>query len=110
MKLNEISYCHKNIRKACADLAKSLNMYMETNLSEEFKEIKFYNLLGYVVINWQKETVFCLGHKLNKYEFDLIRDIMLYCNWLELGSKFAKRQIVRENRKAKRRVRRDDKK
>lgn len=102
MKLNHHSYVHVNIRKACALLVQSTGMKLFTNLDEEFKEVKFFNALGYIVINWKKEVVFCLGHKLSKSEMELVKDISRQLNWLEMGIKLENDKRKIELRRLKR--------
>ena len=85
MKLNKSSYVHISIRKMCLQLELLADMKMITDLSDDFTEIKFINKLGYILIDYRNEACFTLSHHLTKLEMSIIEDIMLYCNWLELG-------------------------
>lgn len=87
MKLNNKAHVHLLIRKKCMQLELLTNMKLITNLSEGFVEIRFMNTLGYVVIDFRKETCFTLSHKITPVELQLVQDIMIYCNWLEIGEK-----------------------
>lgn len=87
MKLNNTSYVHVIIRKLCLQLELLSGMKLVTDLGEEFYEIRFVDKLGYIVIDFRKDTCFTISHKLTKKEISAIDDIMLYCNWLETGEK-----------------------
>lgn len=91
MKLNETAYTHKQIRKACQQLELLTDMKLVTDLSNDFNQIRFVNKLGYILIDYRNEACFILGHKLSHVEWQLVQDVMLYCNWLETGEKYSKR-------------------
>lgn len=87
MKLNNYSYAHKQIRLLCYELELVTGMKMVTDLSEEFDIIRFESELAYLTINFKKKVYITLSYHLNKTEEEIIRDIILYCNWLEIGHK-----------------------
>lgn len=91
MILNETAYVHKKIRTLCGQLEVLTKTKMITDLSAEFKEIQFIDRLGYIIIDYEKETIFTLANKLDPVEFEIVKDIMLYCNWLEICKKYEKK-------------------
>ena len=91
MVLNETSYVHKTIRKLCSQLEILTSTKMITDLSHEFKDIKLIDKYGYIIIDYQKETIKTLSNKLDPVEFKIIQEIIDYCNWLEIGEKWQKK-------------------
>lgn len=89
MRLNETSYVHKKIRTLCNQLEFLTKTMMITNLSEEFNEIRFVDKYGYIIIDYKNNAVITLSNKVDPVEFKIIEDINLYCNWLEIGNKYA---------------------
>lgn len=89
MKLNNTSHVHLLIRKKCLQLELLTNMKLITDLNGEFVEIRFMNKLGYIVIDFRKNKCFALCHKIMPVEWQLIEDILIYCNWLEMGEKYS---------------------
>lgn len=91
MKLNTTSYCHKTIRKLCLQLQLLSGTELLTNLDEEFNEIRFINKVGYIIIDYNNQVCFTLSHKIDHIEWQTIKDIILYCNWLEIGREYQER-------------------
>jgi len=60
-------------------------MKLVTNICNEFVELRFTNDLGYIVINWRKNAVFTLSHKLTEIEVDICNEIMINLSWIEIG-------------------------
>lgn len=85
MLLNNISYLHVRIRKLCDQLEFLSGLKMITNLDEEFVEIRLMSRHSYIIINWRKNTVFTLCHKLTEVELAICNELMINCNWLETG-------------------------
>ena len=95
LKLNKTSYCHVQIRLACYKLEQSSKMKLETNLDENFDQIRFKKQLGYITIDYKNNAVFVLGHKITVAEHDIIENIMSYCNWLETMSNYQNKNSKR---------------
>lgn len=91
MILNNHSYAHKQIRLLCYQLELFTGMKMITDLSEEFDMIRFENKYSYLVINYLKNTYVTLSYHLDYKEEEIIADIMLHCNWLDIGHKIQAR-------------------
>ena len=87
MRLNEHSAVHVRIRKCCQQIELLANMKLVTDLSQEYDQIRFVNKLGYIHIDYRNETCFTLGIHLNDLELQIVKDIMLFNNWLETGEK-----------------------
>ena len=92
MKLNETSYVHKTIRKLCSQLEILTETKLITDLGKNFTEIQFIDKYGYIVIDYKKEKILTLSNKLDDAKIDLIREIVEYLDWLEVGNKYAKNQ------------------
>lgn len=88
MKLNHTSYVHVTIRQLCVQLEVLSGMKLITNLSDDFYEIRLINSYGYIIIDYCNNACFTLSHHLSNKEFETIKDIMLYCNWLLIGDKY----------------------
>ena len=89
MVLNNKSYVHVTIRKLCSQLELLTDTKLITDLGSDFNEIRFINKFGYIVIDFKHNAVFTLSNKLNEIEFHLVQDIILYCDWLEIGHSFS---------------------
>lgn len=98
MKLNNYSYVHILIRQLCFRLEKSSGLPLRTSLSDEFSEIRFENDFSHIIINFKKEICFTLSHKLTNQEFEMIKDIMLYYNWLRIGNEYRINRIKKMNK------------
>ncbi len=85
MVLNRTSYTHLSIRKLCSQLELLSGMSLITNLDEEFVELRFMNKYGYIVIDWRKNAIFTLSHKLVPVEYEIATTLIVYCDWLEVG-------------------------
>ena len=83
MILNCHSYLHVKIRKLCSQLEVLTKMRLKTDICNEFVELRFTNEYGYLVINWRRNAVFTLSHKLTEVELAICDEIMIYLNWLE---------------------------
>lgn len=83
MVLNNYSYAHKRIRKMAAQLEFLSGMKLLTDFDNEFVEVRFMNKYGYIILNWRKEIIFTLSHKLTEVELELCKDIVLYLSCLE---------------------------
>lgn len=91
MVLNETSYVHKTIRKLCSQLEVMTETKMMTDLGSEFKDIRFVDKYGYIIVDYKKEVIKTLSIKLDPVEFKIVEDIIDYCNWLEIGEKYSKK-------------------
>ena len=91
MKLNNTSYCHKHIRLLCFQLEKLTELKLVTDLSEEFNQIRFVNSLSYIIVDIKHNACFTLSHALTNKEWQNVREIILYCEWLLTGEKYSKR-------------------
>ena len=83
MQLNNSSYLHKKIRKLCEQLEFLSGLMLITDLDNEFVEVRLMNKYSYIIINWRKNTVFTLSHKLTEVEFEICNELMIYLSWLE---------------------------
>lgn len=88
MVLNSYSYVHKKIRKEAEQLEFLSGMKLVTDFSKEFVEVRYANKYGYIVLNWRREAVLTLSHKLTEVELELCKDIMLNLSWLETFSDY----------------------
>ena len=95
MVLNNYSYVHKKIRSLCYLFEQSTQLQLVTNLSNDFDCIKFCNAYSYVTIDFANSTIFVMCIKLDKSQFALIEDILIYTQWLHLGT------IAQQNRNSK---------
>lgn len=84
MVLNKYSYAHLKIRKLSAQLEAISGMKLITDFDNEFVEVRFMNTLGYIVIDWRRNAVYTLSHKLNPVELNIVDNLMVHLNWLEL--------------------------
>ena len=87
MKLNNTSYTHVTIRKLCLQLELLSGMKLVTDLSDDFYEIRFVNSYGYIVIDWRRNACFSLSHRVDNKQMKVVKDLLLYCQWLEIGAK-----------------------
>lgn len=85
MVLNKYSYLHLNIRKLSSQLEAISGMKLITDFDNEFVEVRFMNTLGYIVIDFRRNAVYTLSHKLDLVEKEIVEQILIYCRWLELG-------------------------
>lgn len=97
MKLNNHSYTHKQIRATCLWFEQLTGLKLLTNLSEEFVDIRFISPLSYVTVDFRNNTIFAMSIKLSEKELRLLKDLILYCNWLICGEEFQK--IIDANKK-----------
>lgn len=88
MVLNSYSYIHKKIRKEAEQLEFLSGMKLITDFNNEFVEVRLMNKYGYIILNWRKDIIFTLAHKLTEVELELCEDIMLYLSWLETFSDY----------------------
>ena len=95
MHLNNTSYVHKLIRRNCSQIEALAGMKMVTNLSEEFEQIQFLNKLGYIIIDYQKNAILSLSHKMTDIELGLAKDIIMYLDWLETGKKVKEKFVTK---------------
>lgn len=109
MKLDNISHCHKDIRMLCFQLETLTGLKCVTNLSEEFEEIRFTNSLSYIVIDFKRDAVYTMSYKLEKKEWETVKDILIDTTWLYVGHNYKKIAMERE-RSAKRAKARSNKK
>ena len=58
-------------------------MKLLTDFDNEFVEVRLMNKYGYIIIDWRKNTVFTLSHKLTEVELEICNEIMLYLSCLE---------------------------
>ena len=87
MKLNNTSYAHVTIRKLCLQLELLSGMKLVTDLNDDFYEIRFVNAYGYIVIDWRRNACFSLSHRVDNKQMEVVKDILLHCQWLEIGVK-----------------------
>jgi hypothetical protein len=95
MVLNKYSYVHLQIRKLSSQLEVISGMKLITDFDNEFVEVRFMNTLGYIVIDWRRNAIYTLSHSLNAVEMEIVKDIMLYCDWLETGQYFERKGVVK---------------
>lgn len=93
MKLNCISYVHVLIRQLCFQLEQTSGLRTATDLSKDFKEIRFENDYSYIIIDYRDDVCFTLSHKLTEKEMAIIKDIVLHLQWLEIGIKYCQERI-----------------
>lgn len=91
MKLNETNYVHVKIRKMCQIIAYYSGMEQITDLSKDFKDIRFTNHVSYLTIDYKRNTCFSMCHRITKEEQELIEELMIYLNWLDTGYRVHKR-------------------
>lgn len=96
MILNETSYVHKKIRTLCGQLEILTNTKLITDLGFEFDKIQFINEFGYIIIDYKKEIIYTLANNLEPVPFGIVKDIVLYCNWLEIEKKW-QRKVCNKN-------------
>ena len=83
MQLNNHSYVHKQIRALCFAFEQATGLKLVTNLDNDFISIRFASTYSYVTIDYLHNTYFLMCIKLNKTQFAIAQDIMLYLCWLE---------------------------
>lgn len=88
IKLNKTSYCHVVIRLLCYTIEKDSGMKLVTNLSNDFDKITFRNALGYITIDYQNDMCCTVSYKVTDKDVEIIDEIIVRCNWLELGNKY----------------------
>lgn len=91
MILNETSYVHKKIRTLCGQLEILTNTKLITDLGNNFTDIKFVDKYGYIIIDYKKEIIYTLANNLEPVPFEIVKDIVLNCNWLEIGEKWQRK-------------------
>lgn len=94
MELNCHSFTHKKIRALVLQLELLSDMKLVTNF-ENFEDIRLLGKLGYITIDFKRNAVYTLGIKLDNKEWDIIKEILLYCNWLMNANKLE----IAQNRK-----------
>ena len=97
VEINEHSHVHKKIRMLCYQLELLSDMKLISDFTS-FDEIKLLGKLGYITIDFKRNAVYSLGIKLTKIEWDIIKEILTYCQWLETGLNIAEN---RQNRVTK---------
>ena len=88
MVLNNSSYLHKKIRKLCEQLEFLSGLKMITDLNDYFVEVRLMNKYGYIIIDWRKNAIFTLSHKLTEVEFEICNELMIYLSWLEVADNY----------------------
>ena len=73
------------IQTNCYQIELITGMKLVTDLSQEFTQIQFMNKLGYIIIDYERNAVLSLGHKMNDVELNLVQDVMMYLDWLSTG-------------------------
>lgn len=101
MRLNNVSYAHKQIRLLCFQLERITGLKLKTDLSENFEEIRFENELSYIIIDFKNYAYFTLSYNLDAKEEATIEDILTHTSWLYIGYNFERLAKLRE-RKQKR--------
>lgn len=99
MKLNNTSYVHKRIRLLCFQLEQFSGLKLVTNLSEEFKEVKFMNPLSYIVLDYKNEVIFSMCYKMSNTELKIAEEIILYCGWLWVFEEYYRKKNKIRNKK-----------
>lgn len=98
MKLNNTSYCHKQIRLLCFQLEQLTGMRLMTNLSEEFNEIRFMNELSYIIIDFRRYACYTMAYDMDANEWDTVQDILTHTSWLYVGQNWQKIAEEREKK------------
>lgn len=93
MRLNYTSYVHVLIRQLCFQLEQASGLRTVTDLSKDFKEIRLENDYSYIVIDCKNDVCFTLSHKLTDKEMALVKDIVLYLQWLDVSVKYTHKRF-----------------
>lgn len=104
LKLNNFSYCHRQIRLLCYEFETKTSLKLRTELSENFNDIRFSNEVSYVIIDFRKENWRIMSYKLQAEEWQILQDIMLYCVWLYIGEKWMSNLSKKQNKQKRKKA------
>ena len=97
MHLNDTSHVHRLIRRNCSKLEALSGMKLVTDLSNNFSQIQFMNKLGYIIIDYKRNAILSLSHKMTDVELKLAQDIMLYLDWLNTARMYTGKRYEKDN-------------